>query len=97
MSRSCIDAAGKLGLLSFLFEYPIKQYIVFILCILFSADLPDALRTDCEKCNEKQKQIVRKAARYLMNERPQHWDSIVKKFDPERQYADSFNKFLNSK
>ncbi|PSN44893.1 Ejaculatory bulb-specific protein 3 [Blattella germanica] len=58
-------------------------------------DLPDALQTDCEKCTEKQKELVRKAAKYLVKERPQHWQRIVKKYDPDRQYSERFQRFLN--
>ncbi|XP_069695422.1 ejaculatory bulb-specific protein 3-like [Periplaneta americana] len=58
------------------------------------ADLPEALQTDCAKCTDNQKTLIRKAARYLIDNKPSYWNEISNKYDPEKQYVESFNKFL---
>ncbi|KAJ9585920.1 hypothetical protein L9F63_020428, partial [Diploptera punctata] len=57
-------------------------------------DLPEALRTNCEKCSDRQKKMVRKAANYLIKEKPNDWEKIAKKYDPDHQYSAQFRKFL---
>ncbi|XP_029032665.1 ejaculatory bulb-specific protein 3-like [Osmia lignaria lignaria] len=52
--------------------------------------LPDALANDCTKCSEKQKNGSEKVIRYLINERPQVWDRLSKKYDPTGQYKTKF-------
>ncbi|KAK2576095.1 hypothetical protein KPH14_007430 [Odynerus spinipes] len=52
--------------------------------------LPDALATDCSKCSEKQKTDSEKVIRYLINERPQHWEKLSSKYDPNGEYKVKF-------
>ncbi|XP_023715539.1 ejaculatory bulb-specific protein 3-like [Cryptotermes secundus] len=59
-------------------------------------DLPDALRTECAKCTDAQKRLIRKASRYLMENRANDWKEITNKYDPDRQFSDSFQRFLKS-
>ncbi|XP_021913269.1 putative odorant-binding protein A10 isoform X2 [Zootermopsis nevadensis] len=42
-------------------------------------DLPDALRTQCAKCTDTQKRMIRKSSRYLLTNRPEDWKAITRK------------------
>ncbi|XP_028141157.2 uncharacterized protein LOC114335173 [Diabrotica virgifera virgifera] len=62
----------------------------------FKKYIPEAIRTNCAKCSDAQKRITKKASIYIMQHRPQDWDKIRKKFDPQGKYQDSFAAFLKS-
>jgi hypothetical protein len=64
--------------------------------ILFPADLPDALESDCSKCSPRQKQIVRKASRHLVAKRPEDWKKLSDKYDPQQMFKQRFERFLSS-
>jgi hypothetical protein len=64
--------------------------------LVLAADLPDALRTQCAKCTDAQKRIIRKASKYLIENRANDWREITNKYDPDRQFHDSFQRFLKS-
>jgi len=63
-------------------------------CSLLAANLPEALNTSCTKCTDAQKSIIRRASRYLMENRASDWTEIADKFDPEHKHRDSFLKFI---
>ncbi|CAL7933583.1 unnamed protein product [Xylocopa violacea] len=52
--------------------------------------LPDALENDCNKCSEKQKEGSEKVIRFLINKRPQIWEKLSKKYDPNNEYKAKF-------
>lgn len=52
--------------------------------------LPDALSTDCSKCNQKQKVTAEKVINHLRTKRPRDWDRLVTKYDPNGQYKKRF-------
>ena len=52
--------------------------------------LPDALENRCGKCSEKQKAGSEKVIRYLIDERPQVWERLSKKYDPTGEYTTKF-------
>nr|XP_023025546.1 ejaculatory bulb-specific protein 3-like [Leptinotarsa decemlineata] len=58
--------------------------------------LPDALKTRCEKCNEKQKEGARKMIHYLIKEKRAWWNELEAVYDPEgtyrKTYADELKK-----
>ncbi|KAF4524961.1 hypothetical protein B566_EDAN014478 [Ephemera danica] len=58
--------------------------------------LPDALSTDCSKCNPKQKEAAEKVINFLMKNRRADWDKLEKKFDPSGAYRKRFEANLNS-
>ncbi|XP_047118310.1 ejaculatory bulb-specific protein 3-like [Schistocerca piceifrons] len=58
--------------------------------------MPEALRTNCDKCTDAQKKIVRKLSLHVREHQPVQWDLLSKKYDPEHQYHDSFEKFLDA-
>ncbi|CAH2000711.1 unnamed protein product [Acanthoscelides obtectus] len=51
--------------------------------------LPDALATDCSKCNEKQKSGAKKVAEFLIKNKPESWKELVKKYDSDGKYRTS--------
>jgi hypothetical protein len=64
-------------------------------CFLLAAHLPEALRTNCAKCTDAQKSIIKRASKYLVANRASDWSDITNKYDPERKYRNSFQRFLN--
>nr|CAH7747823.1 unnamed protein product [Callosobruchus chinensis] len=61
----------------------------------FRRNIPDALQTGCQKCSEAQKKIVQKTSDHIRKNRPDDWDKIRLKFDPEGKYSKTFEQFLN--
>lgn len=59
--------------------------------------LPDALENRCGKCSEKQKAGSEKVIRYLIDERPQTWERLSKKYDPTGEYTRKFQDEANKR
>lgn len=59
--------------------------------------LPEAVATQCAKCNDRQKEIARKICAYLKEKNPQAWELFVDKYDPDKKYLEKFEEFLNEK
>lgn len=59
--------------------------------------LPDALATDCSKCNEKQKVTAEKVINHLRTKRPKDWDRLVAKYDPRGEYKKRFENSQHAK
>lgn len=57
--------------------------------------IPDALVTDCRKCNEKQKASVRKVAIHLLKHRKSDWDTLIAKYDPEGKFKTSYQQYID--
>ncbi|CAH1104139.1 unnamed protein product [Psylliodes chrysocephalus] len=56
--------------------------------------LPDALKTKCEKCSEKQKSGAKKLIRFMLKERRNMWDELEAVYDPEGIYRKTYEKEL---
>ncbi|XP_050084119.1 ejaculatory bulb-specific protein 3-like [Anopheles aquasalis] len=54
--------------------------------------LPDALKTNCEKCSEKQRNSSRKVIAHLEDRKPVEWKKLLDKYDPEGIYKSKFEK-----
>nr|AXB87335.1 chemosensory protein 1 [Tropidothorax elegans] len=54
--------------------------------------IPDALKTKCAKCTEKQKAGAEKVMRYLIEKKPDDWKEIEKKFDPKGDYRKAYQE-----
>nr|QCZ25116.1 chemosensory protein 2 [Nezara viridula]QWS70521.1 chemosensory protein 9 [Cylas formicarius] len=52
--------------------------------------VPDALKTACSKCNEKQKGGVEKVLRFLIEKKRDYYDELSKKYDPEGIYLKKY-------
>lgn len=44
--------------------------------------LPDAIQSDCAKCNRMQKHNSRKVITFFRLQRPQDWKRLTDKYDP---------------
>lgn len=56
--------------------------------------LPEALATQCAKCNDRQKEIAKKICIFLKEKKPDSWALFIEKYDPEQKYIVEFEKFL---
>ncbi|KPJ19822.1 Ejaculatory bulb-specific protein 3 [Papilio machaon] len=63
----------------------------------FKRDIPEVLRTSCEKCTDKQKEIIKQIIGTVMKRHPKSWVQLLDKYDPEKKYVDDFNKFILEK
>ena len=54
--------------------------------------LPDALKTDCSKCSEKQKAGTERVLRFLIEKKPTQYAELQKKYDPEGVYYSKYEK-----
>ncbi|XP_076632328.1 BTB/POZ domain-containing protein 9-like [Colletes latitarsis] len=52
--------------------------------------LPDALSTGCSKCNEKQRITADKVINHLRTKRPNDWERLAARYDPDGQYKSRF-------
>nr|APB03441.1 chemosensory protein 5 [Sitobion avenae] len=48
--------------------------------------VPDAIQTECAKCNERQRKQAGKVLAHLLQYKPEYWNMLVKKFDPNNIY-----------
>ncbi|XP_034835216.1 uncharacterized protein [Maniola hyperantus] len=56
--------------------------------------LPEALRTKCVRCTERQKKIAVKIIRRLKEEYPEEWAKLSSKWDPTGDFTRYFEVFL---
>ncbi|XP_037945434.1 ejaculatory bulb-specific protein 3-like [Teleopsis dalmanni] len=54
--------------------------------------LPDALKTECSKCSEKQRQSTDKVLRHIIDKKPEEWKQLQTKYDPEGIYLKKYQK-----
>ncbi|KOC61896.1 Ejaculatory bulb-specific protein 3 [Habropoda laboriosa] len=52
--------------------------------------LPDALATECKKCSEKQYEVTKKVIKYLVDNKPEIWNNLLNKYDPDKKYRVQF-------
>nr|ACZ58025.1 chemosensory protein 7 [Adelphocoris lineolatus] len=52
--------------------------------------IPDALKTECAKCNAKQKAGVEKVLRHLLTKKAEDYKILEDKFDPEGVYRKKY-------
>ncbi|KAK6624044.1 hypothetical protein RUM44_010902 [Polyplax serrata] len=58
--------------------------------------LPDALATECSKCNDRQKTTADKVIRHLVNKKAKEWDRLAKKYDPKGEYQKRYDTQFRS-
>ncbi|XP_055845510.1 uncharacterized protein LOC129911665 [Episyrphus balteatus] len=54
--------------------------------------LPDALKTGCVKCSEKQRAGTERVLKYIIENKPEQWKALQAKYDPDGVY---FKKYEN--
>lgn len=52
--------------------------------------LPDALKTDCAKCSERQRNGTDRVITYLIEKKPAQWKQLQEKYDPENIYVNKY-------
>lgn len=52
--------------------------------------LPDALQSNCSKCSERQREGTDRVVRYLIDNKPEQWEVLRKKYDPDNVYAQQY-------
>jgi len=60
----------------------------------FAARLSDALQTDCTKCSEKQKESADKVIKFVYKNRPDDWELLQQKYDPDNTYFKKYEHRL---
>lgn len=61
---------------------------------LVAENMPDAIETDCSKCSEKQKEGSEIIMRHLIDNKPDFWEPLQKKYDPSGSYK---KRYLEAK
>ncbi|KAF0767288.1 ejaculatory bulb-specific protein 3-like [Aphis craccivora] len=56
--------------------------------------LPDALKTQCAKCNATQKNAALKVVDRLQKDYDAEWKQLLDKWDPKREHFQKFQQFL---
>ncbi|XP_008471453.1 ejaculatory bulb-specific protein 3-like [Diaphorina citri] len=56
--------------------------------------LPDALKTECGGCSDKQKEGAKKIFKFLLDNKQQEWANLEKKYDPTGIYKSKYDKAL---
>ncbi|XP_075981139.1 uncharacterized protein LOC142979833 [Anticarsia gemmatalis] len=56
--------------------------------------LPEALRTKCVRCTERQKKTAVKVIKRLKNEYPEEWSKLSSRWDPTGDFTRYFEEFL---
>ena len=50
----------------------------------------EALETECAKCSEHQKEIVKKVIKFLLENKRDLWNELKAKYDPEGKYIEKY-------
>ncbi|KAL3289154.1 hypothetical protein HHI36_003590 [Cryptolaemus montrouzieri] len=56
--------------------------------------LPEAIETKCAKCTNKHKGTVKKVGKFLLNEKPELWNELMEKYDPQNKYRADLERRL---
>ncbi|CAH1364945.1 unnamed protein product [Tenebrio molitor] len=57
-------------------------------------DIPDALLNECAKCNDEHKEGIRKVIHYLIKQKPDWWQQLQKKYDPDGEHEKKYKHYL---
>ncbi|GJQ66517.1 hypothetical protein Trydic_g4504 [Trypoxylus dichotomus] len=60
-------------------------------------NMPDALQTNCSKCSKKQKNASDQLILFLIENKPQYWEPLKKKYDSTGEYTTKFLEERKSK
>lgn len=54
--------------------------------------LPDALRSNCEKCTERQRDGTDRVLRFIVQNKKEEWEQLKQKYDPEDIYIKKYRE-----
>ncbi|CAG5055582.1 unnamed protein product [Parnassius apollo] len=60
----------------------------------FKKLIPEAVRTECVKCSEKQKSLLAQVIKAVVEQLPVEWEELSKEYNPNGVYTVSLNQFL---
>ncbi|CAH0713318.1 unnamed protein product, partial [Brenthis ino] len=63
----------------------------------FKKAIPEAVETTCGRCTPKQKQLIRRVIRAVMESHPDAWNQLIEKYDKDKKYRMNFNSFIDGK
>jgi dsDNA-binding SOS-regulon protein len=52
--------------------------------------LHEALETECAKCSEHQKEVVKKVIKFLAQNKRDVWNELKQKYDPDGKYVNKY-------
>lgn len=52
--------------------------------------MAEALDTECQKCSEYQKDMIKKVIKFLVRNKQQTWSDLKAKYDPDGKYAKKY-------
>ncbi|KAL6449183.1 hypothetical protein ACFW04_000692 [Cataglyphis niger] len=52
--------------------------------------LTEALETECAKCSDHQKEVAKKAIKFLVNNKRDMWNELKAKYDPEEKFTKKY-------
>lgn len=56
--------------------------------------IPDALINECSRCSPKQRPSIEKVFRFLVKQRPEAFNQLTAKYDPDGTYKKNYNHYL---
>lgn len=59
--------------------------------------MPDALKSDCQRCTPKQKEKTKKIVDYILEKKPDWWAELEEKYDPSGVYHKRKMAYLKKK
>ncbi|KAG8303737.1 Insect pheromone-binding, A10/OS-D [Homalodisca vitripennis] len=81
------------------YRYPVIRNFEHFLqvrpTLFFYQTLPDALKTGCSKCTEKQKAATDKVIRHLRKNKSHDWNRLVNKYDPNGEFRSKYEARLS--
>uniref|UniRef100_A0A2A4IWE4 Chemosensory protein n=1 Tax=Heliothis virescens TaxID=7102 RepID=A0A2A4IWE4_HELVI len=60
----------------------------------FKKWVPEATKSSCGKCTEKQKVLVAKTIKAMRDKLPEEYTTLVKQIDPENKYDEDLKSYL---
>ncbi|XP_047524118.1 allergen Tha p 1-like [Pieris napi] len=56
--------------------------------------IPDAINNTCKNCSDKQKVLVAKMIKTMMDDHAEGWEKLKNKYDPEHTHEDVLKQFI---
>lgn len=60
--------------------------------LIILENIPDALKSECSKCTEKQINLIKEVTKFLKERKPDVWQKLLQKYDPEGTYTKRYEE-----
>nr|WBW64306.1 CSP1 [Frankliniella occidentalis] len=57
--------------------------------------LPEVIDSKCERCTDNQKKMMAKAVKHVKDNRPDDWERLTNKYDPDHTKTEDIDKFIS--